>query len=192
MVRSLSSCALLFFGFVFAGHGISLFVTAEQEQQSARLKWLSVRSIQTEAAKDWDLGVVARISFDRLQKEVFVYGDENPANLKKGPVWLRMTRSFAAQGNTVVAGHRDTHFRFLKDARVGDVFRVDDAVIHRTYRITEMRVVWPKDRSLLAPAPKKVITLVTCYPFYLVGKANRRMIVRAEVVSEIAAPDGVN
>lgn len=192
MVRSVTSWALLIFGSALTGHGISLYFTAEQEQERARLKWLSVKPSRPEAENEWDSGVVARISFDRLRREVFVYGDENPANLKKGPVWLRMTRSFAAQGNTVVAGHRDTHFRFLKDARVGDVFRVDDAVIHRTYRIKEMRVVRPEDRSLLAPEAKKVITLVTCYPFYMVGRANRRMIVRAELVSKIAAPDRVN
>jgi sortase A len=44
-------------------------------------------------------------------------------------------------------------------------------------------VVDPTDVGVLAPLDKNVLTLVTCYPFYYVGPAPKRFIVRARQVS---------
>jgi len=37
----------------------------------------------------------------------------------------------------------------------------------------------PDDVSVLDPTPTRSITLVTCYPFYFIGSAPQRFIVRA-------------
>jgi len=37
----------------------------------------------------------------------------------------------------------------------------------------------PDDLSVLAPSTESALTLVTCYPFYLVGPAPRRFVVHA-------------
>ena len=50
------------------------------------------------------------------------------------------------------------------------------------YRVTETVVVAPTDISVLAPTSRPSVTLVTCYPFYFVGSAPQRFIVRAEAV----------
>ena len=49
------------------------------------------------------------------------------------------------------------------------------------YHITEISIVTPEDGSVLAPTARRSITLVTCYPFYFVGSAPQRYIVRAEL-----------
>ena len=40
-------------------------------------------------------------------------------------------------------------------------------------------IVDPTDVSVLDPTPTPSLTLVTCYPFYFVGSAPQRYIVRA-------------
>jgi sortase A len=40
-------------------------------------------------------------------------------------------------------------------------------------------LVTPNDVWVLDPTPKESLTLVTCYPFYFVGSAPQRYIVRA-------------
>jgi len=44
------------------------------------------------------------------------------------------------------------------------------------------RIVRPTDVGVLNPTGTEVLTLVTCYPFYFVGPAPNRFIVRAERV----------
>jgi hypothetical protein len=49
------------------------------------------------------------------------------------------------------------------------------------YRIERTWIVDPTDVSVLDPTPSRAITLVTCYPFYFIGSAPQRFIVRAVV-----------
>jgi sortase A len=49
------------------------------------------------------------------------------------------------------------------------------------YQITEISIVTPEESGVLAPTAKPSVTLVTCYPFYFVGSAPKRFIVRAEL-----------
>ena len=49
------------------------------------------------------------------------------------------------------------------------------------YHIIEISIVTPEDGSVLAPTSRPSLTLVTCYPFYFVGSAPQRYIVRAEL-----------
>ena len=45
--------------------------------------------------------------------------------------------------------------------------------------VDDIRIVDPDDVSVLKPTSSPAITMVTCYPFYFVGSAPRRYIVRA-------------
>lgn len=164
------------------GWAASIVSTSWTDQPSASLPGLSTILRPAETRGAFPPGAVARLRFSRLGQEVYVWGDENPKHLTKGPVWLRQTRGFGSIGNTVVAGHRDTHFRFLKDAKLGDRFIVDQALGHNTFRIYDIQIVFPTDTALLAPTVEKTVTLVTCYPFYVIGRANRRLIIRAALV----------
>lgn len=81
-------------------------------------------------------------------------------------------------GNLGVAGHRDGYFRVLKDIAVGSVIEVRTrARVHR-YRVVSLDVVDASDRRLLGDTDDPTITLVTCYPFYYLGDAPQRFIVR--------------
>jgi sortase A len=88
------------------------------------------------------------------------------------------------QGNVVLAAHRDTFFRGLRKIRRDDeiVMTTLDGSYH--YLVDSTQVVDPDDIRVLAPTPDDFLTLVTCYPFYFVGPAPKRFIVRARRILE--------
>jgi sortase A len=102
--------------------------------------------------------------------------------LREGPGHLEGSPLPGAPGNSVIAGHRDTHFRPLKNISIGDEIRVEiDGKIY-SYEVTETRTVSPTNIAVLQSDGEKVITLITCYPFYFIGPAPSRFIVRARAI----------
>jgi sortase A len=93
-------------------------------------------------------------------------------------------------GNLGIAGHRDGFFRGLKDIARGDAIELETPQGIDVYRVERTWVVDPEEVSVLDPTPDPALTLVTCYPFYFVGSAPRRFIVRAVRVGDMAAADG--
>jgi sortase A len=91
-------------------------------------------------------------------------------------------------GNVGLAGHRDTFFRQLKDVKIDDEIQVSTPTSNFKYRVVSLRIVDPENVGVLAPSGENVLTLVTCYPFYFVGPAPKRWIVRARQVSSQAVP----
>jgi hypothetical protein len=87
----------------------------------------------------------------------------------------------------VVAGHRDSFFRPLRDVRRGDDIFVDTAYARYHYRVTSLRVVNARDVSVLDSTAAATLTLITCYPFWVFGDAPDRFIVRATRVGHSAA-----
>ena len=53
----------------------------------------------------------------------------------------------------------------------------------REFVVSSITIVDPTDISVLAPTDDSTITLVTCYPFYFVGHAPKRYIVKGELLS---------
>jgi sortase A len=99
--------------------------------------------------------------------------------LDRGVGHIDGTNAPGGPGNVGIAGHRDGFFRGLKDLGVGDVIVLRTAEETATYVVAETRVVGPDDVSVLDPTAVPSLTLVTCYPFYYVGPAPQRYIVRA-------------
>ena len=77
-----------------------------------------------------------------------------------------------------LAGHRDGFFRVLKDVKIGDMIHVQSLDATTRYRISEIKIVEPTDVYVLDPTQSATVTLVTCYPFYFIGEAPQRYIVK--------------
>jgi sortase A len=88
-------------------------------------------------------------------------------------------------GNVGLAGHRDGFFRGLKDIQPGDEIEVEAIGRIDRYRVERTWIVNPEDVSVLDPTGEPSVTLVTCYPFYFVGSAPQRFIVRAVRIGTI-------
>jgi sortase A len=83
-----------------------------------------------------------------------------------------------------IAGHRDGFFRELRDIRIGDRIDLEQPDRTDTYVVDRLTVVDPKNVSVLRSSAKPTLTLVTCYPFYYIGKAPQRFIVHAVLASD--------
>ncbi len=120
---------------------------------------------------------VLRIPTIRLEVPVLPGTDDFTLNRAVGHI--DGTARPGTDGNSGIAGHRDGFFRGLKDVRPGDGIEVETLQGKETYRIERAWVVDPDDVSVLDLTPVRSLTLVTCYPFYFVGSAPQRYIVRA-------------
>ena len=83
------------------------------------------------------------------------------------------------QGNVAITGHRDTFFRPLRNIRKNDEIRLTTLSGSYRYLVDSIKVVEPEDTEVLDNSDDAILTLVTCYPFYFVGPAPKRFIVRA-------------
>ena len=84
-------------------------------------------------------------------------------------------------GNVAIAAHRDMYFRPLRFIQPNDLILIKTPAGIHQYRVQSTRIVQPSDVSVLNGdgTGERTLTLVTCYPFYFVGSAPQRFIVRA-------------
>jgi sortase A len=87
-------------------------------------------------------------------------------------------------GNVVLAGHRDTFFRALKDVQADDIVRIITPRGRFEYLVEVTAVVEPTRTDVLEPTSAPSLTLVTCYPFYLIGEAPDRFVVRGRLLRD--------
>jgi len=129
---------------------------------------------------------IARLSIPRLDAGMFVVEGTGKRELRRGPGHLEGTAFPGGRGNCVIAGHRDTHFRILKDVKRGDEIEFDTEQGQKfRYRVTHVFIVSPSDTRTLDPTKNAVLNLVTCYPFYYVGSAPKRFVVHAEAIDAL-------
>ncbi|HEY2235426.1 MAG TPA: class D sortase [Candidatus Angelobacter sp.] len=86
-------------------------------------------------------------------------------------------------GNVTLAAHRDTFFRHLGDVRSGDIIELNEPGHEYRYQVRFTAVVGPKDTWVLQPTRKETLTLLTCYPFHVVGPAPDRFVIRARRIA---------
>jgi sortase A len=108
-----------------------------------------------------------------------VYADSSAESLNRGAGLISGMAGPRAAGNTGIAAHRDGFFRALKDVALGDRIEIENLSGTRVYRVSALYIVNPDDTRALRPTARSTVTLVTCYPFYYVGSAPQRYIVRA-------------
>jgi sortase A len=128
-------------------------------------------------------GVLGRIAIPRLGISVIVIEGTSTTTLRRAVGHITDTSLPGQPGNVGIAGHRDTFFRPLKDVIQKDVITFTTIRGEYRYRVVSTRVVEPSDITVLDPSGSEILTLVTCYPFYFVGSAPGRYIVRAERIT---------
>ena len=126
-----------------------------------------------------------------LGLDVPVYEGTSELDLNRGAGHIEGTAALSANGNIGIAAHRDGFFRGLKDIAIDDEIHLDVGDRSLRYRVVDIGVVTPSAVHVLADTPTPSITLVTCYPFYFVGTAPQRYIVRAELADAIPAASGI-
>jgi len=127
---------------------------------------------------------LAILSIDKLDLKVPVYNGTDEINLNRGAGRIKGTARVGSPGNLGIAAHRDGFFRVLKDIEIGDSIDMLTQKGKSQFVVSSITIVDPSDISVLAPTDDPTITLVTCYPFYFVGHAPKRYIVKGELISK--------
>jgi sortase A len=127
---------------------------------------------------------VAYLTLDEQDVRVPVFSGIEEAKLTLGAGHLPETGPVGGGGNAAIAGHRDGYFRSLRHVETGDLIGLDTPAGRQRYRVTETWLVAPEDVWVLDATDRPSLTLITCHPFYFVGHAPDRYVVRAERVEE--------
>ena len=122
---------------------------------------------------------LAILRIPKINLEVTVLPGTDDFVLNRAVGHIAETALPGAEGNSGLAGHRDGFFRGLKDIGPGDRIELETLKDRQVYQVDRVWIVLPEDVSVLDPTPIRSLTLVTCYPFYFVGPAPQRFIVRA-------------
>ena len=126
--------------------------------------------------------VIGELEIPRLQMSVMVFEGDDAGILRQGAGHIPGTALRPGSGNIGIAAHRDTYFRPLRVVHANDVIALKTPAGTSRYAVTETKIVRPSDVGVLARAPGRDLTLVTCYPFYYVGNAPERFIVHARKI----------
>jgi sortase A len=122
---------------------------------------------------------LAILRISKIHLEVGVLPGTDEFVLNRGVGHIEDTARPGTEGNCGIAGHRDGFFRGLKDIALGDAIELETLDGRQMYHVERTWIVDPEDVSVLDPTPVRSLTLVTCYPFYFIGSAPQRFIVRA-------------
>ena len=125
-------------------------------------------------------GLIGRIEIRQLGLSAIVIEGTSWATLQRAVGHIAGTALPGAPGNVGISGHRDTFFRPLRNIHPNDLIKLTTLTGEFNYRVVSTRIVDPAEVSVLKSGVNESLTLVTCYPFYFVGPAPERFVVRAE------------
>lgn len=119
------------------------------------------------------------LTIRKLNIQVPIYNGTDEFILDRGAGRIKGMARMDEDGNLGISGHRDGFFRSLKDIEMGDDILIQTTRGVEKYAVSSITIIPKEDISVLEPTTEKTLTLITCYPFYFVGHAPKRYIVRA-------------
>jgi len=133
--------------------------------------------------------VIGKMEIPRLGLQTIVVQGDSAKILRRAVGHIVETALPGKPGNVTLAGHRDTFFRPLRYIRQGDAITLKTLEGDFQYQVESTAVVPPSDIQVLQPSGERTLTLITCFPFYYVGSAPNRFVVRArQIVFSSALP----
>jgi sortase A len=173
----LIACAVVLLGYC-------AFVLADtwifQARESAALaRFVPEQALTALPANVGPDGLIGRMEVQRLGVSVVVMEGTSNKTLRRAVGHIAGTALPGEHGNVGIAGHRDTFFRPLRNIQLEDIITLATLRGEYRYRVVSTKIVHPDDVDVLDSDGNEILTLVTCYPFYYVGSAPDRFIVRA-------------
>jgi sortase A len=174
-VATLVWCALL-----VVDARVSQRLARESLEAMSRVKESTDRRPTVSVARGTPL---ADLSIPSVHLSAVVLHGSDARTLRLGVGHIENTAWPGESGNVAIAGHRDSFFRPLRNVKVGDDILLETPQGRFHYQVSSLRVVSSNEVSVLNPTEDATLTLVTCYPFWFVGHAQDRFVVRATRVA---------
>ncbi|PLY13393.1 MAG: class GN sortase [Sedimenticola sp.] len=185
LIRTVLPLLLLLFSGWHLGQGMYIEAKAWLAQVLLQQAWSDTLTGEQQV-RPWpwaDTWPVARLRQPRLSVDQIVLAGASGRTLAFGPGHLFGSAQPGGSGQSVISGHRDTHFRFLQDLRIGDrielTTRQGDVLQYAVYQ----REVTHEDDTQVLYREGRDLTLITCYPFdAIVPGGSQRFVVSAAPV----------
>ncbi len=166
MSRRLAACLLLA-ALAVAANAAWIPAKAMLAQALLERAWQGSQG-GTQARRPWpgaDTWPGARLDFPGEGRALLVLEGASARNLAFGPVHVAPTAWPGDGGSTVIAGHRDTHFRVLGRLAHGAPIALERGARRFRYRVTETTVMHRDAVARLGHDIAGRLLLITCYPF---------------------------
>ena len=160
--------SLLCLGFWQFGQGAYIPAKAWVAQELMQRAWQKAEGGDRRPAPwPWaDTWPVARLTARNGDVALIVLEGGSGRTLAFGPGHLAISALPGEDGNSIIAGHRDTHFQFLRHVQAGELIEVEMPDGPRHYfQVTSLDVVDSRRGSLVLDTDEPMLSLVTCYPF---------------------------
>jgi sortase A len=154
----------------------------QQEFESVRPPIASTVRVANPPAARPSGEALGRIEIARIGLTAMIVEGTDGRTLRRAVGHIRGTPQPGQPGNVAIAGHRDTFFRPLRNVLPHDEITLTTLDGSYHYLVDSTEVVPPEDTQVLNNSGDTSLTLVTCYPFYFVGPAPKRFIVRAHKI----------
>ncbi|MBO1255456.1 class GN sortase [Alteromonas sp. 5E99-2] len=150
---------------VFALSGSYIYVKAQVAQYLIQWAWQKTK-IEHIRQPPWswaDTYPVAKITIG--EQPLYILSGSTGRTLAFGPGHMSSTVLPGEVGNSVISGHRDTHFAILENIEVGDEIRIESEFTQTKFEVTDILVVHQSTMAVTKNSADKMLTLITCYPF---------------------------
>lgn len=122
-------------------------------------------------AKPWrwaDTWPVARLKMytGTIDEDLYLLAGATGSSLAFGPGHMAGTALPGTTGNSVIGGHRDTHFAFLAKVKIGDSFQLQSREgLWHAYQVDSITIRDITSGPLILDPNAAQVQLITCYPF---------------------------
>lgn len=117
--------------------------------------------------KPWswaDTYPVFKLQAPRINKSSYVLEGASNRNMAFSAAHTTFSGLPGQKKSTVVSGHRDSHFDYLQELKLGDKITTYGINSTHHYKIVEMKVINSQQEKMIIKNRDELI-LTTCYPF---------------------------
>jgi len=152
-------------GFYLYSSGYML-IKAEISQFFIKNAWLkTLKDKRNHKPWSWaDTYPIFEFNVPRIKKSSYVLQGQSGRNMAFSAVHLNSSGMPGESKSTVISGHNDSHFNYLKEVQNGDIIYIQDKNQSHTYIVTSINIVNSKQEKLNIRNVNELI-LTTCYPF---------------------------
>ena len=179
--------------FLFAALGLSFFAYGAYIPAKAILAqylindaWNdSIRSGETHKPWKWaDMHPVMKLSTGKHNQELIILSGDKGNSLAFAPGHNVFSYMPNQGGTTVISAHRDTHFEFLQDVSITDIFELTDRNNKTTsYQVSDIKIIDATKQEIAIHSNQDELKLITCYPFdALIARGPLRYVVTAKLI----------
>jgi len=161
------SSAVFVLGLLVVGYASWIPLKAELAQVLLKQAWADTL-VDAQIHRPWswaDHWPVARLSLFEKDIDLIVLEGDSGSVLAFAPGHAVASGMPDERRSVVISGHRDTHFKFLEDVSVGEIFQLETIQGQFSYQVKNVKIRDSRVDLIDVRQDVDELILVTCYPF---------------------------